>query len=76
MAACTMLKVSLLRYKELVLEWIAYHKLQGFQHFYIYSNDADTKALAAVVQPYIDERVVDIIHWVWTGSTDMWAHQV
>ena len=39
-------------------EWIDYHRLAGVEHFYFYDNDS-TDNLLEVLQPYIDEGVVD-----------------
>jgi hypothetical protein len=44
-------------------EWITYHhKVLGVDHFYLYNNDS-TDAFMEVVQPFIDQGVVEVIDW-------------
>ena len=76
LAACTMMRESLGRNGELVLEWLAYHRLQGFERFLIYSNE-DCAALRAALRPQIEEGVVDVLDWQWPESKiSNWAHQI
>lgn len=35
-----------------VAEWVAFHKICGVQHFYIYDNNAHS-TMAEVLKPYI-----------------------
>lgn len=35
-----------------VAEWVAFHKVCGVQHFYIYDNNAHS-TMAEVLKPYI-----------------------
>ena len=67
-----MLRVELGRNRELVIEWIAYHKLQGVQHFYLMSN-GDTEALRILLAPYVQEGTVEIIDWYFNRRC--WTHQ-
>lgn len=43
-------------------EWIVYHQLIGFKHFYLYNNNS-TDNYSEVLQPFIDEGVVTLIDW-------------
>ena len=76
LAACTMVKSDLVRfslpYNVSVLEWIAYHKLQGFQHFYIYANE-DPTPLRRLLAPYIADGLVEVVDWQW--PTHGYQHQ-
>ena len=76
LAACTMVKSDLVRfslpYNISVLEWIAYHKLQGFEHFYVYANE-DPAPLRRLLAPYIAEGLVEVVDWQW--PTPGFQHQ-
>lgn len=44
-------------------EWLAYHRdVLGVTHFYLYNNES-TDNYKAVLQPFIDEGVVELIEW-------------
>ena len=43
-------------------EWILYHRLVGFERFYLYDNDSDDGPLQ-FLQPFIDLGVVEYIPW-------------
>jgi len=43
-------------------EFIEFHKLVGFQHFYLY-NDGSTDNYQAVLDPYIISGEVELIEW-------------
>ena len=73
LAACTMLRHELGRNRDLVLEWLAYHRLQGVEHFYIFSN-GDTRALRRLLRPYVEEGAVEVIDWEWNSTS--WVHQL
>lgn len=45
-----------------ILEWIEYHLLKGFEHFYIYDNES-TDNLACILRPYVDKGVVTLVSW-------------
>ena len=53
-----------LPYNQSVLEWIAYHKLQGFEHFYIYADESPAP-LRRLLAPYIADGLVEVIDWEW-----------
>jgi hypothetical protein len=76
LAACTMLRTDLVRFgvpnSQLVLEWIAYHLLQGFRHFLIYPNE-DPAHIRRILAPYIADGLVDIVDWEW--RTPGFQHQ-
>lgn len=40
-------------------EWIEYHRQIGFEHFWLYNNNSDDNYLE-VLQPYIDEGIVEL----------------
>ncbi len=48
-------------------EWVDYHRLVGVQHFWLY-NDHSTDNWESVLQPYIDEGVVNVITWTGEGG--------
>lgn len=43
-------------------EWIEYHLLVGFEHFYLFNNGSDDN-FQEVLQPYIYNGVVTLIDW-------------
>jgi hypothetical protein len=43
-----------------LVEWIEYHRLVGIDHFYLY-NDRSSDEYLAVLAPYIQEGIVDLI---------------
>lgn len=44
-------------------EWITYHhKVLGVDHFYLYNNDS-TDDFMKILQPYIDNGIVELIDW-------------
>lgn len=44
-------------------EWLSYHRdVLGVSHFYLYNNES-TDDYRAVLQPYIDDGVVELIDW-------------
>lgn len=43
-------------------EWIEYHLLLGFEHFYLYNNNSDD-GYQTVLEPYINRGIVDLIEW-------------
>eukprot|EP00727_Mastigamoeba_balamuthi_P011714 m51a1_g7165 hypothetical protein (864) ;mRNA; f:52142-55331 len=45
-----------------VVEWIAHHKLQGYERLYIYSNEP-MNATAKLLQTYVKEGVAAVIDW-------------
>ena len=65
-AACTMVRTDLHRYNlnnsERLLEWIAYHRLQGVGHFLVYANE-DPAPLRRLLAPYVAEGLVDVVDW-------------
>ena len=73
LAACTMLRHELGRNLDLAVEWLAYHRLQGVEHFYIFSN-GDTRALRRALRPFVRAGAVEVIDWEWNLTS--WVHQV
>ncbi len=44
-------------------EWILYHhQILGVEHFYLYNNDS-TDNYREVLQPFIDQHIVELIDW-------------
>lgn len=43
-------------------EWIEYHKSVGVSHFFLYNNNSKDN-FKDVLQPYIEEGVVELIDW-------------
>lgn len=43
-------------------EWLEYHRLVGVEHFYLYNN-LSTDHYLEVLQPYIDQGVVELFEW-------------
>ena len=46
----------------LVPEWVAYHSLQGFEHFYMYVND-DLHKVRGLLEPLVKAGIVTVIDW-------------
>jgi hypothetical protein len=54
-------------------EWIDYHhRALGVSHFYLYNNDS-TDDFLTVLQPYLDQGLVDIIDWPSTPEHGIWG---
>ncbi|HEY2809982.1 MAG TPA: glycosyltransferase family 92 protein [Rhabdochlamydiaceae bacterium] len=43
-------------------EWIAFHRLMGADHFYLYNN-LSTDDYWEVLEPYVEEGLVELFHW-------------
>ncbi|OGN64298.1 MAG: hypothetical protein A3E80_05570 [Chlamydiae bacterium RIFCSPHIGHO2_12_FULL_49_9] len=43
-------------------EWIEYHKMVGVDHFWLYNNSS-VDNWQEVLQPYIDEGLVEVFYW-------------
>lgn len=48
-------------------EWIDYHRVLGVEHFYLYNNNS-TDRFAALLEPYINKGIVEIIDWNFSGG--------
>lgn len=48
-------------------EWIEFHLLVGFEHFYLFNNLSADDYLS-VLQPYIDNGIVDLIEWPYEST--------
>jgi hypothetical protein len=57
-----------------LLEWIEFHRLVGIEHFYLYNNNSHDDYLA-VLQPYIDEGIVDLFDWPSPEKEDWTPYQ-
>lgn len=54
-------------------EWIEYHRLLGVQHFYLFNHLSEDDYKAAL-QPYVDEGVVELYDWPFSGKNqDEWT---
>ena len=66
LAACTMVKSGLRRYgrpnAELLAEWLAYHRLQGVDHFLVFAHE-DAAPLRRRLAPLIDEGLLVVVDW-------------
>jgi hypothetical protein len=53
-----------------IVEWIEYHRMIGFDHIYIYSNDDDPMVLHRVLLPYLlgNEPFVTYRYWARVGD--------
>ena len=49
-----------------ILEWLFYHYLLGFQHFYVYDNDS-TDGLRERLAPFVARGVVTLTPWPGRG---------
>ncbi len=49
-------------------EWIEFHQMIGVDHFYLYNNQS-TDAFREVLQPYIEQGVVDLKEWNGSHNT-------
>jgi len=56
MVLCTTVKNN----ERLLPEWIAFHRLQGVQHFYVYDDESDRVNYTAVLAPLIAAGVVEL----------------
>ena len=76
LAACTMFKSGIDRNRDLIVEWIAYHTLQGMQHFYLFVNE-ESSAVRILLKPHIDSGLVSVVEWLWGNtSVNVWAYQL
>lgn len=56
-------------------EWIEYHHMVGVEHFWLY-NDDSTDEWKEVLQPYIDQGLVEVFYWpsmVGPGPRGSWV---
>lgn len=55
-------------------EFVEYHLLIGFEHFYLYNNNSDDN-YKEVLQPYVDRGVVTLVEWpIIPGQGPMYEH--
>ena len=78
LAACTMLRSNLTRYSkrdaDLLVEWIAYHRLQGVGHFLVFANEA-AAPLRRLLAPYVAEGLAAVVDWESPPYTRPGAHR-
>lgn len=43
-------------------EWIQYHFGIGIEHFYLFNDDEDTRVSDRILQPYVEQGLVENIH--------------
>jgi hypothetical protein len=48
----------------LVPQWVAYHRLQGVEHFYLYINDELAK-VRPKLEPLVKQGIATVIDWQW-----------
>ena len=71
-----MLVESFGRNSQLLVEWLAYHRLQGFEQFLLYINE-DSAKLRALLRTHIEQGFVNVVEWQWRKTnTSSWAHQI
>ena len=49
-------------------EWIAFHKKQGVEHFYLYEN-LNGYPSESCLTPYIDDGIVTLVNWPYSYET-------
>lgn len=55
-------------------EWLVYHHdILGFDHFYLYNNDS-TDDYLAVLKPFIDKGIVELIDWSANDPSHLHPH--
>lgn len=52
-------------------EWIEFHLLVGFKHFYLFNNLSDDEYLS-VLNPYINKGIVELIDWPYESTPASW----
>lgn len=61
LAVCTQLNQSAVH---LLPEWVTYHELQGFEHFYVYYTE-DPAIARPLLQPFVNAGLVTVVDWHW-----------
>jgi hypothetical protein len=56
-------------------EWVNYHRLVGVQHFWLYDNGSTDHSLE-ILQPFIDEGLVEVINWPTLPGGEVFSTQV
>lgn len=54
-------------------EWIEYHKMVGVEHFFLYNNNS-TDDYLSVLNPYIEEGIVELIQWPSVQQENDWSN--
>ena len=83
LAACCFFIVHSARNREMIVEWIAYHTLQGLQHLYVYANE-ESRDIRTLLRPHIASGLVSVIEWRWPSrgqsrlrsNVSKWTHQL
>eukprot|EP00727_Mastigamoeba_balamuthi_P014816 m51a1_g9960 hypothetical protein (440) ;mRNA; r:60375-62013 len=71
LVACTSIKnVSTAR----LVEWIAFHQIQGYDHIFVYSNEPQ-EATAEALEPYVAEGLVTVVDWDFGSAYSLWHDQ-
>lgn len=70
LSACTIFQDE----ADYLIEWIEFHRLVGIEHFYLYNNNSHDDYLA-VLQPYIDQGIVDLFDWPSPEKQDWTPYQ-
>ena len=55
-------------------EWIEFHRIVGFERFYLYQNNSDDN-WQAVLRPYIEAGIVEVIDWPMPPPAQVAAYQ-
>ncbi|MEM1282983.1 MAG: glycosyltransferase family 92 protein [Chlamydiota bacterium] len=56
-------------------EWIEFHKLCGVQHFWLFNN-LSTDDYMTVLNPYIEDKTVDLIEWPYESNDWNQWHEI
>ncbi|MEX0595295.1 MAG: glycosyltransferase family 92 protein, partial [Candidatus Paceibacterota bacterium] len=51
-------------------EWIEFHRLVGVEHFFLYNHMSEDN-YKEVLQPYVEEGIVDIVEWPYPISSTL-----
>lgn len=54
-------------------EWIEYHHMHGVEHFWLYNNNSEDD-YAKVLEPWIDDGIVELIQWPSVQNENDWHH--
>jgi hypothetical protein len=57
--------------KQRILDWVAWHRVQGFQHAYVYINEEHgARKMRTLLEKAINNGSVSIIDWAWPRAYD------
>ncbi|GAB5359561.1 hypothetical protein AAMO2058_000554200 [Amorphochlora amoebiformis] len=64
-----------------LVEWIEFHRLVGFDHFYVFDNSKRANGgILSILEAYIKDNIATYHHWPHQRCTqapiDVWMHQI